>query len=363
MLSTSTFKDRISAIKRIMEKESIDLMLILKKENFYYFTGFPRGYALLIPSSGEPVLLVPKLEYEEASSSVKLGSVVPVERGVKLSEAIPLELSKVLERGTIGIEEDVTSISLYNALADKLKNFELKFASKIPSRLRAVKCAEEVELIKRALRIAESGVQAAINALKDGVKEVEVAGEAEYAMRKEGAEWFSFETIVASGVRSAYPHGQSSHKRLKSGELVVIDIGAKYGGYCSDITRTGVVDGKMSADALKLMECVNDAIEAALGRISAGVKASDVDAAARKVIVDRGYGEYFIHGLGHGVGLNVHEDPRLSSQSEDILQAGNVVTVEPGIYIPDFGGVRIEEMVLVKEDGYELLNRLSRIIT
>ncbi|MCS7385902.1 MAG: Xaa-Pro peptidase family protein [archaeon GB-1867-005] len=362
MLSISTFKNRLSAIKRVMEEEALDAMIILKRENFYYFTGFPRGSALLMPLDGEPVLLVPELEYEEASSAIKLGSIVAVKRGVKLAEAISLELSEIVANGAVGVEEDVMPLSLYNALADKLKSYSFKFASKIVSNLRAVKSAEEVELIKRALRIAERGVLAAVNALREGVSEVEVAGEAEHAMRKAGAEWFSFETIIASGERSAYPHGFSSHKPLKSGELVVIDLGAKFGGYCSDITRTCVVGGKVSGDAMKLFECVNDAIEAALSRISAGIKASDVDLAARQIIVQRGYGKYFVHSLGHGVGLSVHEDPRLSPQSEDVLQAGNVVTVEPGIYVPGFGGVRIEEMVLVKEDGYELLNELSRII-
>lgn len=175
-------------------------------------------------------------------------------------------------------------------------------------------------------------------------------------MRVKGSEGTAFETIVASGFRSAYPHGLSTAKKIKDGELVVIDIGATYEGYCSDITRT-VIAGKSSSKQRRLLNLVFKAQEEAFQRIHSGVDAKGIDAYARKIFTDNKYEKYFFHGLGHGVGLDIHESPTLSPSSTDILEEGNVITDEPGIYIEGFGGVRIEDMVLVKKNNGERLTK------
>jgi Xaa-Pro aminopeptidase len=187
-----------------------------------------------------------------------------------------------------------------------------------------------------------------------GVKEYEVAAEVEYAMRKQGSSGTAFETIVASGLASAFPHGGCSDREIREGDLVVVDMGATYKFYRSDMTRTFVA-GNPSAKQKKLYEVVRAAQEKAVKTMKPNVKAKDVDATARKIIADAGYGEYFVHGLGHGVGLDIHEPPTLSPDSEDVLAAGNVVTVEPGIYLVSYGGVRIEDTVLVHGNGAEKL--------
>jgi Xaa-Pro aminopeptidase len=187
-----------------------------------------------------------------------------------------------------------------------------------------------------------------------GVREDEVAAEIEYAMRKRGSSGAAFETIVASGACSAYPHGGCSDRKIRDGDLVVVDVGATYKFYRSDMTRT-LVAGKPSEKQKKLYQTVKTAQETALEAVKPNVKAKDVDAAARKIFADAGYGEYFVHGLGHGVGLEVHEPPTLSPESKDVLVAGNVVTVEPGVYLVGYGGVRIEDTVLVQKNGAEKL--------
>jgi Xaa-Pro aminopeptidase len=197
-------------------------------------------------------------------------------------------------------------------------------------------------------------MKAAYEILKPGMKEYEVAAEIEYAMRKRGSYGTAFETAVSSGPRSAFPHGGCSDRELREGDLVVVDFGATYKFYRSDMTRT-LMAGQPLEKQKKLYEIVKAAQEKAFEAIKPNVKAKDVDAVARKIIEDAGYGEYFVHGLGHGVGLEVHEPPTLSSSSKEALTVGNVVTDEPGIYLVGYGGVRVEDTVLVQKNGAEKL--------
>ena len=197
-------------------------------------------------------------------------------------------------------------------------------------------------------------MKVASETVRSGVKEKDVAAEIEYAMRKAGSDGTAFETIVASGVTSAFPHGSNLEKTICKGDLVVVDLGATYRFYRSDITRTFIA-GKASEKQTRIYETVKLAQQKAFETIKHGVLASEVDLAARQVIEQAGFGEFFVHNLGHGVGLEVHEAPILSPESKDILMVGNVVTDEPGIYVPGFGGVRIEDTVLVTKNGAEIL--------
>jgi Xaa-Pro dipeptidase len=220
--------------------------------------------------------------------------------------------------------------------------------------LRKIKDEKEIELIKQACKIADIGIKAAAEIIQPGIKEKEVAAEVEYAMRMAGSDGVAFETIVASGYCCAYPHGTFLEKIIQEGDLVVVDLGAIYKNYRSDITRTFMA-GKASDKQTRIYQTVKSAQQKACEAIKHGVPSSKVDLAARRVIEEAGFGKYFVHNLGHGVGLEIHEAPILSPDSKDILEAGNVVTIEPGIYVPGFGGVRIEDTVLVTKSGAEKL--------
>ncbi len=218
----------------------------------------------------------------------------------------------------------------------------------------SVKDTEEIALMRKAAELTSVGMKTAHETLKAGMTEIEVAAEIEYTMRKHGSYGTAFETILSSGPASAFPHGGCTERKIRKGDLTVVDIGAVYKNYRSDMTRTFVA-GEPSEKQKKIHAIVKEAQDKAFAAIKPGAKTHTVDAAGRHAIEKAGYGEFFVHGLGHGVGLDVHEAPTLNSISKEKLQAGNVVTDEPGIYLVGYGGVRIEDTVLVTNEGAEKL--------
>jgi len=224
-----------------------------------------------------------------------------------------------------------------------------------------VKDETELKYMRKAAELTSEGMKTALETIKPGLREYEVAAEVEYTMRRRGSGGVAFDTIVASGLRSAFPHGGCTDRTIRRGDLVVVDIGAKHQHYRADLTRTVTV-GKPSSRQVKIHKVVREAQNRAFQSVKAGVKACDVDAVARRLIEEEGYGEYFVHGLGHGVGLDIHEPPALNPETKDRLKVGNVVTVEPGIYIIDFGGIRIEDTVLVGKGGAERLTEASYVL-
>ncbi|MEM2136578.1 MAG: Xaa-Pro peptidase family protein [Candidatus Methanomethylicia archaeon] len=362
MFSIQHLKKRISNVKTYMADKNIDAAIVFNSLNIYYLTGFPRGRILILSLDEDPILIVPELEFDEADETFKIGKIVSMKTSMNLYELICSELMELKRVSNIAAERQNLTIELYSSLLKKLNVSDLIDFSQCIPHFRSVKDEEELELIKKALRIAEYGIKSVMDNVHEGISEIQLAGEIEYAMRKAGAERYAFESIVASGFRSAYPHGSTTNKTIKNGELVVIDVGAKYGGYCSDITRTMVVGGVSDNTVKKAFNCIVEAMDAAVERLSKGVSGSDVDAAARKIIEGYGYGKYFTHSLGHGVGLAVHEEPGLNSRNVSPLLEGNVVTIEPGIYIRGLYGVRIEDMAVVRSEGCEILNTLDRIL-
>jgi Xaa-Pro dipeptidase len=343
---------RIGSLRKIFREKGLDGYLVLNNFNILYLTGFSGATGLLIPSEGECTLFVYGVNYEQAKAEAKSCSVVLVQRGEKLEEKIGRKI-KGLKIGNLGF--DGLSSALYLKLRRVLRgSTRLKAKGELVWELRKIKTGQELELMRKAAEIASEGMRVARETLRAGLTEIEVAAEIEYAMRKKGSWGTSFETIVASGARSAYPHGGCTEKQIRKGEAVVIDLGAIYKYYRSDMTRT-MVAGKPSKKQQQIYNIVKTAQDKAFKRIREGVRAKTLDAAARKIIEKAGYSEYFVHGLGHGIGLEVHEPPTLNQQSKDVLKAGNVVTVEPGIYITGFGGFRIEDTVLVQRDGGEKL--------
>ena len=348
---------RIERLKEELKKENVDGYLITNVKNIYYFTGFmdisDASLNLIIPSQGKPILLAHPLSYTAAMEKVANCVVKEISHEEKIVDKL---IEEIRSRNLKNVNFDTYPIRGYLELVEKLKDVKLTLNQDIIWRLRRVKSEEEIVFLRKASELADIGIDAAINAIKSGVREYEIAAEAEYAMRVHGSEGTAFETIVASGPRSAYPHGLCSSRVVHDGDFILLDLGAIYSGYRSDITRTVVV-GKPSTKQFKMLNLVLEAQQKALRSIRAGSNAKEVDATARRVLASRGYDKYFLHGLGHGVGLDIHEPPRLSPRSSDFLGERNVFTVEPGIYIKGFGGVRIEDTVLVHKDSVERLTQ------
>lgn len=294
----------------------------------------------------EKILLVDSRYTEAAKAEATEFTVVEFGGGKRNSL-----LASLLEDVTcLAYEEEAMSVAEYEALKKDLPPLTWQGASQELTRLRMVKSPEELSLIERAEQIGVEALEQVLPMIRPGVRENEIAAELEYQMRKRGAEGTSFETIVVSGVKSSMPHGRPDEKKLETGDFVTLDFGCRYRGYCSDMTRT-VVLGKATEEQKKIYETVRRAQEAGLAAIRPGMTGREADAEARAVIEEAGYGSFFGHSLGHGVGLEIHELPNLSPKSEIPLEAGMVVTCEPGIYLSGIGGVRIEDLVRVTQDG------------
>jgi Xaa-Pro aminopeptidase len=353
--------NRIQKLKDSLQRENLDGYIVANETNMLYFTGFLGGARLLVPAKNEPVLYVHGVNYEAAKEIAKNCRVELVKRAAedgadrKVAEQI-----KKLKLKQVGF--DALDASIFLKIKKGLRGVKLKAKSQLVWGLRKVKDKSELGYMRKAAEIANEGIRRAAEVIRPGMREYEVAAEIEYAMRKLGSEGVAFETIVASGPRSAYPHGGCTDKKIKRGEFIVIDLGAKYQHYRADLTRTLLI-GKPSQKQAKIYETVRKAQQKAFESLREGVKAKDSDAIARKTIKQAGYGRYFVHGLGHGIGLDVHELPTLTPESKDLLKAGNVVTVEPGIYIVGFGGVRIEDTVLVHKEKAERLTEASYELT
>jgi Xaa-Pro aminopeptidase len=250
-------------------------------------------------------------------------------------------------------------VERFRSLKALFPRAQLVPTASIVERLTSIKDKYELDAIRRAVKVSDRVFGAIIQMLRPGLTELDVAAEIAYLHRRYGAEGDAFDPIVASGRRAALPHARASAKRIRRGELVLLDFGCRVAGYHSDLSRTVAV-GKPSARLSSMYKVVLDAQTQAIGAVRSGVAAADVDAIARLRIRKQGYGRYFCHSLGHGLGLQVHESPRLSSLSGDVLQRGNVVTIEPGVYVPGSGGVRIEDDVVVQEDHATILNKSPR---
>lgn len=348
---------RIQKLKDSLQKENLDGYIVANETNMLYFTGFLGAARLLVPAKNENVLYVYGVNYEAAREMAKDCRVELVKRsagdGADIKVADQIKKLKLKQLGF-----DALDVSIFLKLKNNLKEVKLKAQSQLVWKLRKVKDKAELGYMRKAAEITNEGAKRAAEVIKPGIREYEVAAEIEYAMRRLGSDGVAFDTIIASGPSSAFPHGRCTDKKINKGEFIVVDLGAKYQHYRADLTRTFLV-GKPSQKQAKIYETVKEAQQKAFESLRERVKAKDADAVARKIIRQAGYGKYFVHSLGHGVGLDVHELPTLTRESEDLLKAGNVVTVEPGIYIAGFGGARIEDTVLVHKEKAERLTEAS----
>ena len=346
------YRGRVERLRRLLKKRRCSALLVTDINNIRYLTGFTGSNAQVVLTEKKGLFLTDSRYSTQAASEVREGFRVRVYRKKPL-DALAMSLSG-LGLSCVGFVETGLSFGSYVKLKKALRPVRLRPLPDLVGEIRAVKEPSEVESIRGAVLVLELAFKKIERVLKPGMTEKEAAFLAEVEMRRRGARGTAFETIVASGPRSALPHGKASEKRIKTGELVVVDMGASVGGYNSDETRT-YCTGRVGSEEKKIFRTVVEAHSRAVERIKAGVKASDVDAAARGHIRKAGYGRFFGHGTGHGVGLDIHESPNIGPMSTDVLEEGMVVTVEPGIYVPGLGGVRIEDMVLVTKDGPEIL--------
>ncbi|NLB81546.1 MAG: aminopeptidase P family protein [Clostridiaceae bacterium] len=335
---------RIETIKKALTDADADAFIISSYQNRRYISAFTGSEGLLvITTKDKPLLLVDGRYTIQAKEQAKGFDVVQFNKG-------PYSLLEKFFYKRIFVEEEKITLSQCNKLREVFPDVEFLTGSNILNNLRAIKTKEEAASIKKAAAIADKAFLHILDYIKPGQTEKEVALELNYFMQKNGADGIAFDTIIASSVRSALPHAQPTTNKIPSKGFVVLDFGCVFDGYCSDITRT-ISMGAASTEMVNVYNTVLRAQQKALKKIKNGVLCNDVDKIARDEIDSAGFGNNFVHSLGHGVGLEVHEKPVLSSRSESVLKAGNVVTVEPGIYIEDKFGVRIEDLVVVTEQG------------
>jgi len=346
-------KNRMERFLSLIESNGLDGFIVAEEKNMQYFTGFSGGSILLVHKGGESILYVYGVNYEAAKVKTREASVELVKPGEDLIEKIVKRL-RSLKLHNVGF--DSLKASTYLKLKKSSDEITFKDAGNLVWTLRRVKDSSEITLMRKAAELTSRGMSKAAEVIEAGLTEREVAAEIEYAMRKTGSDGVAFDTIVSSGPNSAFPHGGCGDRVIEKGDFVIIDVGAKYRDYCSDLTRTFII-GKPSSKQSKIYETVRKAQDLAVKNVKAEVEAREIDRVARDYISKAGYGEYFVHSLGHGVGLEVHEPPTLSPKSKDVLVEGNVVTIEPGIYIPGFGGVRIEDTILILKDRAEKLTK------
>ena len=348
-------QDRISSARGYLERYACDVLLFIDLNNIRYLTGFTGSDGAFVLAGNRGCFLTDSRYVTQAAGEVT--AFETAEYRVKL-DGICEALKKIGAR-KVGFAADHTTVAQLTSLAAALPELEFKPIGTDLDDLRIIKEQGEVELLDRCAEIASLALLATLDRIRPGAVERDVALSLEFAMRESGADDKSFDFIVASGVRGALPHGKASSKQICAGELVTLDFGAVYRGYHSDETVT-VSLGRPNDRQREIYSIVKDAHDRALEAVRPGVSCRDLDGIARGYIDSKGYGGFFGHGLGHGVGLEVHERPVISPRSDSVLEEGMVCTIEPGIYIPDWGGVRIEDTVLVTGCGCRVLTRVSK---
>jgi len=358
-------QERIRQLHAYMEQEQLDAVLITSPKHVCYMTGFytdphERFLGLVIPAAGEPALIVPALDREAAAQASSVQHILthtdtdnPYE---VLQKALPGNLNR------LGLEKHYVTVERYEAIAAAVSAQTYIDVEQPLRSMRMVKSPEEVSRIKRAVQVVEEVLQEGLKKVKPGVTEMEIVAELEYQMKRLGAEGPSFSTMVLAGEKSALPHGKPGDRKIQNGELLLFDLGVYVNGYASDITRTFAV-GEIDGQLRDIYETVLAANQAAIAAVRPGATLAGLDAAARDLIASKGYGEYFMHRLGHGLGMDVHEYPSIHGANHDTLKSGMVFTIEPGIYLPGAGGVRIEDDVLVTDSGCEVLTQFPKELT
>lgn len=347
---------RLEKLRNSIAAAEIDGLMVTRPENRRYISGFTGSSGALVITADKAVLITDFRYVEQAKIQAPEFEVVM--HGTPFVATLKEVLASCGVR-RLGFESDHLTFAQHRSYSEALEGIELVPAEGLVEKIRIIKDAGEIEALAKAAELGDAALEEVLRMVRPGVTERELALELEFFMRRHGADKVGFDFIVASGERSALPHGVASDKEIKLGDLITFDFGCYYEGYTSDMTRT-VVLGKADAKQREIYELVLRAQLAALEAIKPGASGVEVDKVARDIISAAGHGEHFGHGLGHGVGLMVHEGPRLSPSSADVLEPGMVVTDEPGVYIPGWGGVRIEDLVVVTEEGSRVLTKFPK---
>lgn len=352
-LHPPSFEGRQAKLLAHLDEKNLALLVVTNPRNIFYLTGFRGSTGVAVFGSSDAILWVDPRYTLQAKGEVK--NVEVVEEKGPLLKAVVKWLRKK-KPGQVGYEDAHLTCSEFGTL-DRGTQRALRFgpASGIIEAQRFVKDEDEIALIRAACRVTTTAFKETLPYVKPGARESDLAAEIEYRMRRHGAEGPAFDTIVASGPRGAFPHARASNRVLGQCELVIFDLGAILGGYAADMTRTLYIGNNPGRRIRSLYKAVLAAQRGAVESLRKGIKCGDVDAVARRILERRGLGKYFTHSTGHGVGLDIHERPRLGRGDKTRLEVGCVVTAEPGVYIEGLGGIRLEDTVLVGPEGPEVL--------
>lgn len=350
-------KERLNGIYRILKEENLDSLLVSNEVNLSYLSNIDQVEAVALISPKENFFITDfryehQVKAEISNFKVRITSTFDD----KTAPSVVAEIARKLTFKRIGFESQHLSWEKLRIFKRSLKEVKFIPTTNIVERLREIKDKEEIKIIERAACLGGETLRYLSSIIAPGMREKELADKMEYFMRVQGAQRSAFNSIIASGKRSAFPHAVTSNRVIKSNEIVLVDIGANFKGYNSDLTRV-IFLGRITRKLKNIYDIVKLAQEKALRKIKVGARIDTIDRAARNYIQRKGLGRFFGHALGHGIGKDVHERPLISPKNRDPLKAGMVFTVEPGVYIPGVGGIRIEDMVLVTKTGYKLLTK------
>ncbi len=355
---------KLQELQNYLRENSLDAAFITTPDNVFYFSGFEsdpheRLLGVMVFKEATPFLICPKMEMPDAVAAGWKYEVVGHEDTQNAWDVVAKTVAtRNIDFTSLAIEKSHLTVERYEAIQERYP--ELKFAGidELVNSLRICKGEEELVKLRKAAELADYAIQVGCDAIAEGKTEMEILNEIESAIKAKGYA-MSFDTMVLAGEKAASPHGTPGDRKVQKGDLILFDLGVIYDGYCSDITRT-VAFGQPGEEQMAIYNAVRKANEDAIASVKPGVRAMDLDKVARDVIAEAGYGEYFTHRLGHGLGISVHEFPSINGSNEIILNPGTVFTIEPGIYKTNVAGVRIEDDVVVTNDGVEVLTKFTK---
>ncbi|TWT08921.1 Xaa-Pro peptidase family protein [Planomicrobium sp. CPCC 101079] len=356
---------KIQQLQSYLKEQSIDAAFITNPDNVFYLSGFKsnpheRLLGVMVFQEAEPFLICPQMEIPDAKNAGWSSDIVG---HVDTENAMEVLHRTASNRGVslskLAIEKSHMTVDRYETLIALFGGLEFVQLDEQINAFRVIKDETELQILREAAALADYAIEIGTKAIKEGITEIEVMTEIELALKKRGVTHMSFDTTVLSGPKAASPHGKTGDRKIQKGDLVLFDLGVVHKGYCSDITRT-VAFGEPNEEQKAVYDVVLQAELAAVNAVKPGITAAELDRTARQVIEDAGYGEFFTHRLGHGLGISVHEFPSLHGSNSMMMEAGMVFTIEPGVYVPGKVGVRIEDDVAVTADGVEVLTKFPK---
>lgn len=357
--------NKILKLQAYLKEQNIDAAFITNPDNVFYFTGFKsnpheRLLGVMLFSEAEPFLICPQMEIPDAKNAGWNGDIVGHTDTDNAMEILYQNTRNTKTSiNTLAIEKSYMIVERYDAINEFFGSPEILNIDEKTTAMRVIKDAAELVILREAAQLADYAIEVAAKTIKEGITEIEVMIEIELALKKRGVTHMSFDTTVLTGDHAASPHGKTGDRKLQKGDLVLFDLGVVHKGYCSDITRTLAL-GEPGEEQRQVYEIVLEAELAALHAVEPGITAAQLDRISRTVIDKAGYGEYFTHRLGHGLGISVHEFPSIHGSNDMKMEAGMVFTIEPGIYVPGSVGVRIEDDLAVTENGVEVLTKYPK---